>query len=119
MKTNVITNALTVQLDTDGSLEIIGVFPGKVVLKAQADCLRAVPLSRIKFAKNMIVANSPTVEDRPVLIFEYSLWSELRNPRKLLKSVRNKLMGAVRTTQTEDDSSDELEDLSYFYDPQR
>jgi len=55
------------------------------------------------FCKNAIFTRD--VESyESVLIFEYSLREELRNPRKLLKSVRNKLAQAGFRNQREEDA---------------
>ena len=53
------------------------------------------------FCKKCITAWMPDGSGIAILIFEYSLRGELRNPQKLLKSVRNKLMQAVRRQQCE------------------
>jgi hypothetical protein len=94
MKTNVISNPFTIECLT-GSLEILGVGKGKVAFRLRGDIVRNLLRSQPDFCKNCTFLNdlnecSPHMKN--MLIFEYSLREELRNPRKLLKSVRNKLV---------------------------
>ena len=104
MKDNVITHALMAPFGPDGSLEIIGTKEeggpqDSVVFLAKGDMARWLYHSQPEFCKKCITTWAPDHSATTMLIFEYRLRSELRNPQKLLKSVRNKLMQAVRAIQ--------------------
>ncbi len=106
MKNNVITHALMLPLGTDGSLEIIGTKEGRfnessAVFLAKGDMARWLCHSQPDLFKKVIMTWAPDHSATAMLIFEYTIGSPLRNPRKLLKSVRNKLMQAVRRQQCE------------------
>ncbi len=99
MKTNVIS-ALAVQFGSDGTLEILGTKKegysrGSVLFKVTGDKAQWLYHVQPDFCKKSITSWLPDGSGKAVLIFEYNLRSELNNPRKLLKSVRNKLMQAV------------------------
>jgi len=100
MKNNVITHSRMVQFGSNGSLEIIGKTKefhdsGSVVFMAKGDMAQNMFYSPPDFCKKCITAWMPDGSGIAILIFEYSLRGELRNPQKLLKSVRNKLMQAI------------------------
>jgi hypothetical protein len=104
MKTNVINSQFAIDCH-NGSLEIIGVSTyrrSSVVFRLMGDSVSDLMRDQPPFCKNAIFTRD--VESREnVLIFEYSLREELRNPRKLLKSVRNKLVQAGFRNQREED----------------
>jgi len=100
MKNNVITHSRMVQFGSNGSLEIIGKTKEfqnscSVVFMAKGDMAQNMFYSPPDFCKKCITSWMPDGSGIAILIFEYSLRSELRNPQKLLKSVRNKLMQAI------------------------
>lgn len=103
MNTNVISQ-FTIDC-FQGSLSIIGVSNyrrSSVVFRLTGDTVCELMRDQPPFCKNAIFTK--TVDSREdVLIFEYSLREELRNPRKLLKSVRNKLVEASFRNRREDD----------------
>ena len=70
---------------------------------AAGDLIRLAP----SFCKNAISSHEAGGDGvrytRNIFIFEYSLREDLRNPRRLLKSVRNKLVQAGFRNQREDD----------------
>ena len=99
MKNNVITHSRMVQFGSNGTLEIIGKTKefhnsGSVVFMAKGDMAQNMFYSPPDFCKKCITSWMPDGSGIAILIFEYSLRSELRNPQKLLKSVRNKLINA-------------------------
>ncbi len=105
MKTNVINSQFAIEC-FEGSLEIFGKNNHNVVFilrgTSAGDLIRSCP----NFCKNLITTNEigdGIGHQRNVLIFEYRLQGELRNPRKLLKSVRNKLVQAGFRNQREED----------------
>lgn len=106
MKTNVINSQFAIEC-FDGSLEIIGRSNHNVVFilrgSAAGDLIRSAP----SFCKNAISSHEAGGDGirytKNIFIFEYSLQGELRNPRKLLKSLRNKLVQAGFRNQQEDD----------------
>jgi len=106
MKNNVINSQFVIEC-FEGSLEIIGESCHNVVFilrgSAACDLIRSAP----SFCKNQISSNEAGGDKllpiRKIFIFEYSLKGGLRNPRKLLKSVRNKLVQACFRNQKEDD----------------
>ena len=105
MKTNVINSQFTIEC-FEGNLEIIGKNNHNVVFilrgTAAGDLIRSCP----DFCKNPISSHEigeGNGYQRNILIFEYRLQGELRNPRKLLKSVRNKLVQAGFRNSAEDE----------------
>jgi hypothetical protein len=101
MKTNVINSQFAIDYH-DGIFEIIGKSQGAVVFRLCGNSVSDLKRDQPPFCKNVIFTND--VDSRKgVLIFEYSLKGELRNPRKLLKSVRNKLVQAGFRNQHEED----------------
>lgn len=110
MKTNVISNSFTVPFDTNGSLEIIGkkggLGSGKVVFLVKGQKVHWFHHELPDFCKNAITTWSPDDSGTPTLIFEYMLREGLKNPQKLLKSIRNKLMRSAYTIQTRQESSE-------------
>ncbi len=92
MKTNVINNGFSVQC-FEGSLTIIGQRPGALVFLLDGHSVGDLVWHQPPFCKNAIVTFA-VGSQRRMLFFEYSLKEELRNPQKLLKSVRNKLVQA-------------------------
>ncbi|MBU6232479.1 hypothetical protein KGP36_07640 [Patescibacteria group bacterium] len=70
-----------------------------VVFLAKGDMARWLYNWQPDFCKKAITTWMPDHSAVSMLIFEYTIGSALRNPRKLLKSVRNKLMQAVRQQQ--------------------
>lgn len=101
MKNNVIASQFAIDYHND-VLEIIGTSQGAVVFRLCGHSVSELIRDYPSFCKNAIFTND--VESRKsVLIFEYSLREELRNPRKLLKSVRNKLIQAGFRNQSEED----------------
>jgi len=115
MKTNVIDSRLVIEC-FEGNLEIIGKNNHNVVFilrgTAAGDLLR----SRPDFCKNPISCHEIDKGNsygRNILIFEYRLQRELRNPRKLLKSIRNKLVQAgFRNSAEEKREFDEMYSMS-------
>jgi hypothetical protein len=102
MKTNNVINSQFAIDYHDGILEIIGKSQGAVVFRLCGHSVSDLMRDQPPFCKNAIFTND--VDSRKnVLIFEYSLREELRNPRKLLKSVRNKLVQAGFRNQHEAD----------------
>ncbi len=95
MKHNVINSQYTVDHYT-GSLSIIGVSTdcrSSIVFRLVGDYVSDLMIGTPDFCKNAIFAKD-VESGLNMLIFEYNLRGELRNPRKLLKSVRNKLVQA-------------------------
>lgn len=105
MKTNVINTKSSHSIDChDGSLEIIGSHRDGVVFLLRGSAAEALRQSEPPFCLNPI--NTYEIGSRlHMLIFKYKIKSELRNPRKLLKSVRNKLVQAGIRNQMEEDEA--------------
>jgi len=104
MKNNVINNRFVVEC-FNGSLEIIGSSiyrRGSVVFRLRGSAVEGLMGSQPAFCRNTIFTRDIESFEN-VLIFEYNLRKELNNPRKLLKSVRNKLVQAGFRNQREDD----------------
>jgi hypothetical protein len=102
MKTNVINSQFAIEYH-NGILEIIGVVDREAVVfrlsgHSVSDLLRDQP----SFCKNSIFTNDVHSREN-IFIFEYSLREELRNPKKLLRSVRNKLIQAGFRNRNEED----------------
>ncbi len=95
MKNDVINPQHQIQIQGSGTLAIIGRRSNCVVFMASGiDTFGTEDLDN--FAENCI--RTGDIEGHgDILIFEYRLRSELRNPQKLLKSVRNKLVRAINT----------------------
>ena len=93
MKNNVIAPSHQVPIQNTGTLAIIGMRGSRVVFMASGiNTYGAEDLDN--FAENSICTGD--IEGRgDILIFEHRLRSKLRNPQKLLKSVRNKLVRAI------------------------
>ncbi len=108
MKTNVIDSQFTIEYHND-ILEIIGIVDCRAVVfrlsgHSVSDLLRDQP----SFCKNCIFTND-VHSRKSIFIFEYSLREELRNPKKLLRSVRNKLIQAgFRNRNNEDKEYNEM-----------
>lgn len=104
MKTNVINSQFAIEY-FNGHLSIIGASiygRSSVVFRLVGDSVIDLMRDQPPFCKNVIFTRD--IEScENVLIFEYSLREELRNPRKLLKSVRNKLVHAGFRNQREND----------------
>ena len=100
MKTNVINSQFVIAC-FNGSLEIIGTSRGAVVFYLCGQAVSNLMRDQPSFCKNAIFTRDATSRE-DVLIFEYNFWGELRNPRKLLKSLRNKLVQAGFRNQTEE-----------------
>ena len=98
MENNAIGKSYQIKIQSRGTLSVIGKTRYRIVLMASG--LNLFGGENIeKFAKNPIfhhVAGFGTI-----IIFEYNLDGELRNPQKLLKSVRNKLMRAISVAHSE------------------
>lgn len=103
MKTNVINNNPFVIDCFDGNLEIIGKSQTSVVFRLSGSSVSDLMRDHPAFCKNCIFAEELCPREKRILFFEYSLKQELRNPRKLLKSVRNKLVQAGFRNQQKDD----------------
>jgi hypothetical protein len=106
MKNNVINSQFAIEVMSTDSLEIIGKSRSAVVFKLTGTTAGELLRSHPAFCKNTIFTHEigdGVGYQRNVLIFEYNLREELRNPRKLLKSVRNKLVQAGFRNMREDD----------------
>jgi hypothetical protein len=98
MKNNVI------YMGKNGSLEIIGVinppsihYTGSVVILAKYEELKCIcNEEHPDYCQNCITSGAPDQPDTTVMIFSYSIKGELKNPQRLLRSVRNKLMGSIK-----------------------
>lgn len=101
MKTNVINSQFVIDYHND-TLEIIGTSQGAVVFRLSGHSADELLRDYPPFCKNAIFTNDVTSR-KSMLIFEYGLKEELHNPRKLLKSVRNKLVQASFRNQNEED----------------
>ncbi len=101
MKTNVINSQFMIEC-FEGSLEIIGNSRGAVVFRLTGSTAGELLRSHPSFCKQTIFT-CDIVSGVNILIFEYRIKDGLRNPRKLLKSVRNKLVQAGFRNQQEDD----------------
>lgn len=104
MKTNVINSQFAIEC-FNGSLSIIGVSTyrrSSVIFRLTGDSVNDLMRDQPPFCKNAIFTRDVESLEN-VLIFEYSLREVLRNPRKLLKSVRNKLVQAGFRNQREED----------------
>ena len=100
----------------NGSLEIIGsknsndgFDRGTVVFVAKAEELDYLRHSTPDFCKTPIVSWALDGSDKVVFVFEMNIRGQLRNPQKLLKSVRSKLMGAIHTAEQAIDHETEEE----------
>ncbi len=99
MKTNVIIpQSHQISIQSKGTLAIIGKSPYALTLMATNLMLVGFP-NLSKFAKNVIETHLDGLGD--CLIFEYNLRGELRNPQKLMRSVRNKLMREINRAHSE------------------
>lgn len=112
MKLNFIKSELTVPLMEDGTLEIVGKTQHQVLFRATGTMfLYDADLSRL--TKESI--QSDCVETgKTVVYFQYNLQGELRNPRKLLKSVRSRLMHAINDAHSK--FEDEMNHLDWQMD---
>lgn len=89
----------------NGSLSIIGKSRlDTVVVMAQAEELYFLVTRPylITFADQVLSTFVYGGHDQGLIIFKYSIGQEIRNPRKLLKSIRNKLVGAARNAKYEE-----------------
>ena len=125
MKNNVITHSHMVPFGRTGSLEIIGYQnsndgfnKGTVAFIAKSDELDYLRPSQPDFCKTTIITWALDGSDTVVFVFTINIRGQLRNPQKLLKSVRNKLMGAIHTAEQsiEHETEEEvnLNDLSFW-----
>ena len=115
MKNNVIISAHQIEFGNVGILAIMGTFPGRVLFMVRDG--RSSHLDKIetqKYMLNPIFAYTVDTNE-PMYFFEYKLNGELRNPQKLLKSVRNKLMGAINASVTEEHEQHAQEIMEYQY----
>ncbi len=112
MKSNVINPSHPHQIPIEGSgtLAIIGENNQRVVIMASGLSLWGGEGIK-EFAKNSIFTYS--VDGSGVIIFEYNLRGRLRNPQRLLKSLRNKLMGAINAQESELAFQDEMNQLDH------
>ena len=112
MKTNVINSQYAIEVFNTDSLEIIGKSKSSVVFRLTGTTAGELLRQHPPFCKNAIFTNEIgdwTGYRRNILIFEYRLNGELRNPLKLLKSVRNKLVQAgFRNRQEEEGEFNEM-----------
>jgi hypothetical protein len=98
MKNNVIIPELhQIEIESEGILSILGTAHGKVIFMATGIMWRGEEkLERI--SKKRIIFNNLDAEGLAIgdaIIFEYPIEGRIRNPRKLLKSVRNRLMKVI------------------------
>lgn len=91
MKNNVIANQFAISCLSDGCLEIIGNSRDGVVFCLSGNVVWDLRRDLPEFCENAIFTNDIHSKES-ILIFKKSLGEELRNPRKLLKSIRNKLV---------------------------
>ncbi len=106
MKNNVINSQYSIPFGQNGEITVLGKFPGHVLIMVKDDpSSRLGNLPRQDFMRNQAFAYSMD-KGEPTFVFEYKLESELRNPRKLLRSVRNKIMGAIRLIDDELNTQD-------------
>ncbi len=115
MNTNVIVPAsVSIPCGKNGSLSIIGeIRCDTVVVMARAEELYFLPMRphMITFADKVVSTWINGDSDQGLVIFEYSIGQEIRNPRKLLKSIRNKLMGAAQNAKHEEFKEQQEESL--------
>ncbi len=108
MKTNVIDSQFAIEVMSTDTLEIIGKNRSGVVFKLTGTTAGELLRSHPEFCRN-VIHTEDIISGHNVLIFEYNLREELRNPRRLLKSVRNKLVQAgFRNRQEDDTEYDEM-----------
>ena len=115
MKNNVIISAHQIEFGNIGILAIVGTFPGRVLFMVRDG--RSSYLDKIepqKYMQNPVFAYTVDTNE-PMYFFEYKLNGGLRNPQKLLKSVRNKIMGAIQRVITEEheQQSQEIMEVQY------
>lgn len=104
MKNNVINGQFAIDCH-NGSLSIIGIptyNTSSVVFRLVGDFVGDLMRSQPSFCRNCIFTRDVGSFEE-VLIFEYRLRDDLRNPRKLLKSVRNRLVQVGFRNQGEDE----------------
>ncbi|MEK7586419.1 MAG: hypothetical protein AAB453_00945 [Patescibacteria group bacterium] len=107
MENNAIGKSYRIEIQDRGTLAIIGnsYYGRQVVFMASGLSLYGSRLSLAsndgfgKFAKNPIFTHSVDGSD-DIIIFEHNLGGELRNPQKLLRSVRNKLIRAINVARS-------------------
>ncbi len=102
MKSNVIVSASRqVQIQSEGTLAIIGQSCSRVVFMVYGITTIGLTVEDLEcFASNCVIVQHRLGGMGEIILFEYSLRGELRNPQKLLKSVRNKLMRVIRDADT-------------------
>lgn len=115
MKNNVINPSYQIEMQAGGILAIIGKTNHRVVFLASGLFLYGGE-NLEGFAKNPIFTRLLS-DTGSAIIFEYNLQGELRNPRKLLKSVRNKLMRTINAAHSAfEDEMNQLEhEVSHAY----
>ncbi len=107
MNTNVIIpGSISIPIGRNGVLTALG--GGRcssLVLMARAEELFVLAMysHHIKFADKVITSFIDSKEDEGLIIVECSVRKEIRNPRKLMRSVRNKLMGAAHAAKLEEE----------------
>lgn len=98
MKNNVIIpQSHQVEIQSEGTLSLVGKADGKAIFMATGIMWHGDEKLE-GFVKNSITFNNLDAEGLAIgdaVIFEYPIEGEIRNPRKLLKSVRNRLMKAI------------------------
>jgi len=109
MNTNVINPSVEIY---GGKLSIIGQNQFTVVIMATG--LRMVGDVRLDKLAETWIKTRLLGDQSDTVIFEYNLRSELRNPHKLLKSIRSKLMHLMNVAHSEFDQ--EWSDLEWQMD---
>lgn len=114
MKNNVINTKYSIQFGQTGKIEILGKnHRNCLVVLVQGDRRSVLNnLYKQDYMLNEVFAYSLD-EEKPTLVFEYQLNSELRNPRSLLKSIRNRIMAGVRLTEDMNRQHDEQQARLY------
>jgi hypothetical protein len=104
MKNNVINPQFSsIQFGKDGSIEIIGITgerqdeKGSVLIIAKSAELDWLQNWTPSFCKNCIMSWATDGSNTVIMVFQFSIEGGLRNPKHLLKSVRNRLMGAINS----------------------
>ncbi len=104
MKINVIKSQFgSIQFGKDGSIEIIGITnerqdeKGSVLILAKSSELDWLQNWTPSFCKNCIMTWATDGSNTVIMVFQFSIEGELRNPSRLLKSIRNRLMGAINS----------------------
>jgi hypothetical protein len=116
MKNNVINSQFSsIQFGDVGSIEIIGIEPesryekGSVLVLVKSVELDWLRLSTPDFCKNCIKSSAPDDSTTVIMVFQFSIEGVLRNPKQLLKSIRNRLMGAINAVIAEIEEEEDRE----------